>query len=267
MGAPGTRGRAMNRISAILITKNEAENVGKCLDSLTFADEVVVVDSGSADGTEAACRKDPRVRWHSEDWKGYGRQKNSALDKARGPWIFSIDADERATAELADEIGRVDLEGSPARGYRVPRRSFFGGKWVRHGGWYPDYTIRLWRKDAGRFEDRSVHEAVRVSGPVGTLRGDLLHHTYRDTADYVERMNRYSSLAAAELTRRGRRVSASDLLLRPPFTFLRMFLLKRGFLDGELGFRLAVLYSMYTFVKYVKAREADDGDPPGRGRG
>lgn len=255
----------MNRISAILITRNEAGNVGACLDSLTFADEVVVVDSGSTDGTEALCRRDPRVRWHSEEWKGFGRQKNSALEKARGPWVFSIDADERATAELADEISRLDLEGSPEEGYRVPRKSFFGETWVRHGGWYPDYTIRLWRKDAGRFEERQVHEAVRVSGPVGTLRGDLLHHTYRDTADYIERMNRYSSLGAEELARRGKRVSAFDLLLRPPFTFLKMFVLRRGFLDGKLGFQLAVLYSMYTFAKYVKAWEA--GVDPSRGRG
>jgi glycosyltransferase involved in cell wall biosynthesis len=252
-------------LSAILITRNEERNVEACLASLGFAEEIVVVDSGSTDGTEALCRKDPRVRWHSEDWKGFGRQKNRAVEKAAGPWIFSIDADERATPELADEISRMDLERSPEAGYRVPRRSFFGGRWVRHGGWYPDYTIRLWRKDAGRFEERPVHEAVRVSGPVGTLRGDLLHYTYRDTADFVARMNRYSSLGAEELARRGKRVSAFDFLLRPPFTFFKMFVLKRGFLDGKLGLRLAVLYSMYTFVKYVKAWEA--GGDPHRGRG
>ena len=248
----------MTGISAILITKDEERNVAECLASLTLAEEIVVVDSGSTDRTEEICRNDSRVRWYSEEWKGFGRQKNSALDKAKGPWIFSIDADERVTKELAEEISGIDLDRSPCAGYRVPRRSFFGDRWVRHGGWYPDATVRLWRKEAGRFEERSVHEAVRVSGPVGTLRGDLLHYTYRDTADFVERLNRYSSLGAGELRKKGRRVSLLDLLFRPPFTFFRMFILKRGFLDGVLGLKLAGLYSMYTFVKYVKAWECAD---------
>jgi glycosyltransferase involved in cell wall biosynthesis len=247
-------------ISAILITKNEARNVEACLASLGFAEEIVVVDSGSTDGTEALCRREPRVRWHSEEWKGFGAQKNSALDKASGPWVFSIDADERVTPGLAEEISRLDPGNAPYPGYRVPRRSFFGNRWVRHGGWYPDHSIRLWRKDAGRFEARSVHEAVRVTGPVGTLRGDLLHYTYQDTSDFVDRMNRYSSLGAGELLRQGKRATALDLLVRPPFTFFKMFVLRLGFLDGGLGLRLAVLYAMYTFAKYAKVWEAG-GDP------
>ena len=245
----------MTGVSAIVITLNEENNIGACLDSLSFAEEIVVVDSGSTDRTEEICRKDSRVRWFSEEWKGYGKQKNSALDKAKGPWIFSIDADERVTKDLAEEISGIDLNRSPCAGYRVPRRSFFGDTWVRYGGWYPDSTVRLWKKEAGRFEERSVHEAVRVSGPVGTLSGDLLHYTYRDTSDFIERMNRYSSLGAQELLRLGKRVTVFDLVLRPPYTFFKMFVLKRGFLDGWLGFRLAVLYSMYTFVKYAKAIE------------
>lgn len=245
----------MTGVSAIVITLNEEKNIGACLDSLSFAEEIVVVDSGSTDRTEEICRKDSRVRWYSEEWKGFGKQKNSALDKAKGPWIFSIDADERVTKELAEEISGIDLNRSPCAGYRVPRRSFFGDTWVRHGGWYPDSTVRLWKKEAGRFEERSVHEAVRVSGPVGTLSGDLLHYTYRDTSDFIERMNRYSSLGAQELLRLGKRVTVFDLVLRPPYTFFKMFVLKRGFLDGWLGFRLAVFYSMYTFIKYAKAIE------------
>jgi glycosyltransferase involved in cell wall biosynthesis len=247
-------------VSAILITKNEERNVEACLASLGFAEEIVVVDSGSTDGTEALCRRDPRVRWHLEEWKGFGAQKNSALEKANGPWVFSIDADERVTPELTEEISRLDPGDAPYAGYRVPRRSFFGKRWVRHGGWYPDYTIRLWRKGSGRFDDRSVHEAVRVAGPVGTLRGDLLHYTYTDTSDFVERMNRYSSLGAEELLRQGKRATALDLLVRPPFTFFKMFVLRGGCLDGVLGLRLAVLYAMYTFAKYAKAWESG-GDP------
>jgi glycosyltransferase involved in cell wall biosynthesis len=242
-------------VSAILITKNEERNVAACLASLGFAEEIVVVDSGSTDGTEEICRRNPRVRWYPEEWKGFGAQKNSALEKAGGPWIFSIDADERVTPGLAEEISRLDPGDATYAGYRVPRRSFVGDRWVRHGGWYPDHTIRLWRKDAGRFDDRSVHEAVRVAGPVGTLRGDLLHFTYKDTSDFIERMNRYSSLGAEELLRKGKRVSALDLLVRPSFTFFKMYVLRCGCLDGGLGFRLAVLYAMYTFSKYAKLAE------------
>jgi (heptosyl)LPS beta-1,4-glucosyltransferase len=264
--APGTRGIAdregrdgVTWISAILITKNEENNIRDCLASLVFAEEIVVVDSGSTDGTEEISRSDPRVRWYPEKWKGFGPQKNSALDKAGGPWVFSIDADERVTEELAREIAGLDLSSSPVDGYRVARRSYFGRRWVRHGGWYPDYTIRLWRKGKGRFADRSVHEVVRVSGPVGTLRGDLLHFTYRDAADFLERMERYATLGAEEMRKEGKRATTLDLALRPPFTFLKMYLIRRGFMDGALGFRLASLYARYTYAKYAKLRDLHGG--------
>ena len=247
------------KISALIITKDEERQIADCLASLVFADEIVVVDSGSSDRTEEICRRDPRVRWFREPWQGFGPQKNSALEKARNEWVFSVDADERVTPELAAEIASLDRAAANADGFRVPRRSFFGTRCVRHGGWYPDYTIRLWRRGAGRFVDRSVHEVVRVQGEVGTLRGDLLHYTYRDTEDFLRRMNRYSTLAAGELRRQGARATMFDLALRPPFTFFRMFVLRAGFLDGGLGFRLAVLYAMYTFSKYSKLRDADEG--------
>ncbi len=249
----------MTGISAILITRNEEGNVADCLASLVFADEIVVVDSGSTDRTEEICRRDPRVRWYAEEWKGFGPQKNSALDKAEGPWIFSIDADERVSDGLAREIAGLDLPSLPIDGFRVSRRSYFGDTWVRHGGWYPDYVIRLWRKERGRFNDRKVHESVSVAGSVDTLRGDLIHYTYRDTADFLERMERYAALGAEELRKEGARGTLLDLWCRPPFTFLKMFLFQRGFLDGALGFRLAWLYSRYTYAKYAKLRGSDGG--------
>lgn len=249
----------MKGLSAILITKNEEGNVRDCLASLAIAEEIVVVDSGSTDRTEEICRSDPRVRWFTEEWKGFGPMKNSALGKASGPWVFSIDADERVTEGLAREIERLDLTAVPADGFRVPRKNYFGTTWVRHGGWYPDYTIRLWRKDAGRFDERSVHERVRLSGRVGTLRGDLLHYTYRDTSDFLVRMERYAALGAEEMRKEGRRTTPLDLAFRPPFTFIKMYLLRGGFLDGALGFRLALLYARYTFAKYSKLREPDGG--------
>lgn len=243
-------------ISAVVITLNEERNIGECLDSLSFAGEIVVVDSGSTDRTEEICRGRRGVRFFREAWKGYGRQKNSALEKAVHPWVFSIDADERATAELAGEISSLDLSSAREDGFRVARRSFFGGAWVRHCGWYPDYTIRLFRKDRCRFEEREVHEAVRCAGAVGTLSGDLLHYTYRDTSDYVSRMNRYSTLASRQMRREGRTATAADLALRPPFAFFRTFVLRRGFLDGRLGLKVSVLQGFYTFYKYAKAWEA-----------
>jgi glycosyltransferase involved in cell wall biosynthesis len=247
------------KISALVITRNEERNIADCLASLAFADEIIIVDSGSTDRTEEICSRDSRVRWFSEPWKGFGRQKNSALDKAGNDWVFSIDADERVSTGLAAEIDALKRSDPGGDAYRIPRKSFFGERWVRHGGWYPDYTIRLWRRGAGRFVDRSVHEVVRVEGKVGTFRGDLLHYTYRDTADFVERMNRYSTLGAGELRKNRVRCTLPDLLFRPPFTFFRMYILRRGFLDGALGFRLAVLYAMYTFLKYAKLRDADGG--------
>jgi (heptosyl)LPS beta-1,4-glucosyltransferase len=245
------------KISAIVITRDEEEDIGGCLASLGFADEIVVVDSGSTDRTAEICLGDRRVRFYVEEWKGYGRQKNSALEKALGLWVFSIDADERVTAELAAEISSLDLSSAREDGFRVARRSFFGGKWVRRCGWYPDYTVRLFRKDRCRFEEREVHEAVRCAGSVGTLSGELLHYTYRDVSDYVSRMNRYSSLASRQMRAEGRTVTAADLVLRPLYAFLRTFVLRRGFLDGWLGLKISVLQGFYTFLKYAKLEEGE----------
>ena len=173
--------------------------------------------------------------------------------------IFSLDADERITPELAEEIMTLFRSGQPAiAAYEMPRKAFFGDKWVRHGGWYPDYVIRLFRKDRARFNERPVHEGVEVSGPVGRLHYFVEHYTYRSISDFIQRMDRYSTLSAEAYYKEGRRVGWVETVFRAWFTFVQMYILKRGFLDGGLGLQLAMLYACYTFVKYAKLKELSE---------
>jgi glycosyltransferase involved in cell wall biosynthesis len=241
------------KISATVIVRNEEKNISDCLKSLDFADEIVVVDSGSSDRTKEICCSHPKVRFYERTWEGFGRQKNMAADLAVNDWILNVDADERVTTEMLSAMRSADLLNYA--GFRVARRNFFAGRWVRYCGWYPDYNIRFYDRGRGRFSDRSVHESVECSGQVGTLQGDLLHYTYEGISDYLQRMDRYSSLAAEEIVKSGRNPGTCSLLLRPAFTFFKMYLLKLGIFEGYLGFQLSILYSMYTFAKYAKALE------------
>ncbi len=244
----------MARLSVTVITANEEDNIAACLESVRWAEDIVVLDSGSTDRTvEIARRYTDRVL--TAPWEGFSRNKNLALEYAREPWVFSLDADERVTAELGEEIRGVVAADGPADGYRVARRNYFCGRWIRHLGWWPDYSVRLFRRGKGRFTDREVHESVAVDGRVDALRHPLEHYTYRSLSDFVGRMDRYSQLAARELDKRGRRLRWGELLWRPWFTFLNLYLLKRGFLEGQAGFTLAALYSMYNFLKYAKLAE------------
>lgn len=238
-------------LSAAIITRNEAHNIGRCLDSLSWVPEVVVLDQFSEDGTaDMAASRGARV--FQEEWRGFAAQKNLAVDRTTGRWVLSIDADECVTEPLRAEIEAV-LEGDgPEDGYFIPRRNYFCGRWIRYGGWYPDYSLRLFRKGKGRFEDRAVHEKVVVDGATGYLKAPLEHFTYVSVSDYLQRMDRYSSLAARELARAGRKARWHQWLVRPLFTFLKMYALKLGFLDGRAGFFLAVSYAYYTFLKYYR---------------
>lgn len=240
-------------ISATIITWNEEANIRACLESLAWVDEIVVCDAISEDATVAICQEHG-AKVVREPWLGYARQKNRCLELASQDWILSVDADERVSPALRAEIERAAGSGEHD-GYRIPRRNYFGGRWIRHGGWYPDYTLRLFRRGRGRFIDREVHEEVQVAGTVGTLREPLEHRTYRDIADFLHRMDRYSTLSALEYHKQGRRPRLMDLLLRPPATFLKMYLLRWGVLDGYAGFLLATLSACYTFAKYAKLRE------------
>lgn len=241
------------KISATIITLNEEKNIGDCLASLDFVDEIVVVDSGSSDRTGEICRSNPKVRFHHREWEGFGRQKNIAAGLAENDWILNIDADERVSPQLRAAI--LDAPFERFAGFRMARENYFGRRWIRHCGWYPDHNLRLYDRRRGSFGERAVHEAVSCDGPVGTLAGNLVHYTYSGVADYLRRMDRYSTLAAEEVAKSGRMPGAASVFFRPLFTFFKMFVLKKGFLEGYTGLMLSVLYAIYTFAKYAKARE------------
>jgi glycosyltransferase involved in cell wall biosynthesis len=243
-------------LSVTVITKNEARNIEDCLRSVAWAQEIIVVDQYSTDGT-AGMAKGLGARVYQESWKGFAGQKNSALEKATGDWILSLDADERVPLPLRAEIENTMSRKDAFHGYFIARRNFFSGRWIRHGGWYPDYCLRLFKKRSGRFEERAVHEKVVVEGPAGYLKNPLEHYTYRSVADYLIRMERYSRLAALEIAEAKRPMLWSALTLRPAFTFLNMYLLRGGFLDGKKGLFLAASYAYYTFLKYYRFSEKD----------
>jgi len=243
----------MEKISATIITLNEEDNIRDCLESLKWADEILVSDSGSTDTTAEICRE-YGATVYTDSWLGFGRQKNLIAARAKNNWVLNIDADERVTPELKDELLRASASGG-ADGYYIARKNYFGQRWIRHCGWYPDYNLRLYRKDRGAFSERSVHEAVEVKGKRARLKNHFIHYTYRDVADYLDRMQRYSTLAAKDMFEKGKKAGATDLLLRPPFTFFKMFVIKGGFLDGTAGAVLSFLYAAYTLSKYAKLWE------------
>ena len=244
----------MPRLSIVIIALNQEANIVPCLESAAFADEIVLVDTGSTDRTlELARGFTDRI--FTTDWRGYGATKNYALDRASGDWVFSLDTDERVPAALRDEILAVVENNGPLAGYRVPRKNYFGGRWVRRGGWYPDLTLRLFRRGQGRFWEREVHEEVLVDGPVGDLKTALEHYSYEGVSDYVTRMDRYARLAATELIKAGRRPRAGELFWRPMTTFFNRYVIKLGLLEGLTGYTLAALAAMYTFLKYYYLRQ------------
>ncbi len=244
----------MEKLSATIITRNEAANIRDCLRTLQWASEIVIVDQFSEDGTAEIARSLGAAVFE-EPWHGFAAQKNFAVDKAHGPWILSVDADERVTPGLRSEIEAILEADGPEDGYHVARRNYFCGRWIRHGGWYPDYSLRLFRKGAGRFAERAVHERVVLDGKTGYLRQPMEHFTYSSVEDYLSRMERYSRLAADEVVSGGHNPGWVSMVFRPLFTFIKMYGLKGGFLDGRAGFFLAISYAYYTFLKYFRATE------------
>jgi len=238
-------------LSVIIITKDEARHIGACLDSVAFADEIIVVDSGSRDETCDIARAKGAKVTVTGDWPGFGPQKNRALDLATQDWVLSIDADERVTPELADAILQA-LRDPTAQAYKIARLSNFCGRWIRHSGWWPDHVLRLFRRGTARFTEAAVHESVRAEGPVAVLPGHFLHYPYADMESLIAKVNRYSSDAAQMMHAKGRRTSAVGAAGHALWTFIRIYFIRRGFLDGKEGFVLAATASAGSFFRYVK---------------
>jgi len=244
-------------LSVALITRNEAANLPRTLASVRWANEIVVVDSGSTDATLEIART-AGARVFEESWKGFAAQKNSAIAHCTGDWILSLDADEEVSPELAQEIQAL-LAGEPAScAYRIPRLNHFLGCPLRHGGYWPDPKLRLFRRGTAQFADRPVHETMTAAGPAGRLRGHLIHHCYPTLSDYIEHMNRYSSIAAEALAASGRARRSSlwlawNALLNPAATFLYNYVFRLGFLDGRAGLLQHINHSFYIHLKFVKA--------------
>ncbi|MBI2822073.1 MAG: glycosyltransferase family 2 protein [Acidobacteria bacterium] len=250
-------------VSAVLITLNEEKNIEEAIRSVSWADEVVVVDAFSSDATAEICRR-CGARLIQREWKGYVEQKNFAAAQARERWVFSLDADERVSPSLQEEIRA--LSGSGVNGYRIPRRTFFLNQWIEHTSWSPDYQVRLFDRTRGRWRGGRLHESVEVDGSVGRLHNPLLHYSYRSVGEFLQRLDRYSRLAAEDCYEQGRRARAHHLLAEPVAAFIKSYFIKRGFQDGLAGLAVSALAGISVFFRYLKLLEMEREAAP-RGGG
>ncbi len=246
-------------LSVIIITKNEASHISRCLESVKWVDEIIVLDSGSEDDTVAICRQ-YTDKIYQTDWPGFGIQKQRALDKAAGDWILSIDADEIVTSELKLEI-EAAFQQEHYKGYEIPRLSSYCGRQMRHGGWWPDYVLRLFRRDCGRFTDSVVHESIIVQGAVGRVSSPLLHDAFVNLDEVLRKVNCYSGLGAEMLYQRGVRSSLSKAILKGLWTFIRTYCIKAAFLDGRQGLMLSISNAEGAYYKYLKLLELQRSKP------
>lgn len=240
------------KLSVIVITRNSEAIIRRCLESASWADEIVVVEHGSTDRTAEICRELGAKVHQTPDWPGYGRQKNRALDLASGDWVLSLDSDEWITPELRAEIERVIAAPGEKVAFAMPRRSSFCGRFMRHSGWWPDYVNRLFRRGTARFSEDHVHERLIVSGPRGRLRQHVMHEAVTDLDQMLTKMNVYSTTSAQMFHQRGRRASIATALLHGWWAFTRTYFLRAGFLDGREGLMLAIANAEGAYYRYLK---------------
>ena len=246
------------KISATIITHNEERNLPRAIESLRCADEIIVVDSGSSDRTVEIAEK-LGARVVESAWPGYTNQKNLAAERATHDWILSIDADESLSEALEAEIWRLKKNGPQFDAYTLPRLAQYLGRWIRHSGWYPDRKVRLYHRCKATWVGAYVHESVTVNGTVGHLESNLLHFTCDSLSEHMKTMDRYTTLAAEQLLASREKITWGRLLLEPPWTFFRTYIVKLGFLDGVEGLAIANMAALYNFLKYAKARFMSPG--------
>ena len=249
----------MNKITAIIPTFNEEENIEAAIASVSWADEIIVIDSYSTDNTALLAKKHP-VRFVQNKFVGYGVQKNLAISKASHDWVFILDADERVPPALADEVKRVLKKGTDKAAFKIFRSNYFMGKRVRYSGWQNDAVIRLIRKGFNKYNDKEVHEEIESEGEVGQLKSRLEHYTYRGIIHYLEKFDRYTTLSAYDRLKKTKKVSWVHLAIKPLFRFIKQYFLKLGFLDGKVGFIISCMAAHSVFLRYLKADRIQKGE-------
>lgn len=247
-------------VSAFVICLNEESQIRRCLESIKWCQEIIIIDSGSTDQTLEICREYTDKILH-RDWSGYVDQKRYGLEQCSSEWVLNIDADEEVSSELKEEIVTLTAQDAkqrlPYNGFLISRVVYYLGRWWRNGGWYPEYRLRLCRKSATTWGGTDPHEKASVTGETKKLSGELYHYTYKDIQDQVNRLNKFASSAAKSMITKGKAPSIIQMLIRPAFRFIKFYFLKQGFKDGVAGFIIAMLEAYYVFLKYAKVWEAN----------
>ncbi|MFK5985130.1 MAG: glycosyltransferase family 2 protein [Pseudomonadota bacterium] len=239
-------------LSAVIITKNEQGFIRDCLQSVAFADEIIVVDNISSDNTVAICKEFTDKVILTKDWPGFGVQKSRALERARGDWVLSLDADERISIDLKQEILSA-IQQDKYSAYQIPRQSQYCGRWIKHSGWSPDYVLRLFRRDSAHFSDDIVHEKVQLNtGKMGSLSSPIQHYSYNSVEEVLDKTNRYSTANALKSYQQGKKSSLSKAIFHGLWAFFRTYIIRAGFLDGQEGFILAVSNAEVSYYRYIK---------------
>lgn len=240
----------MGKISAVIITKNEEKNIERCLNSLQWTDEIIIVDSGSVDKTIEICQR-YECKIITTEWLGFGKTKRLAVDSAKYDWILSIDADEEISPGLKNRIKEIFLRGPKCNGYKIKRISYYLDKRIKHSGWGKEYKLRLFNRKYGNFNERTVHESVTIKGETGTIQEPIYHYPYPTVKVHLEKMNLYAQIFAEENSKKGKRSSITGAVFHSVSKFIKMYLLQFGFLDGKVGLLLALNSAYGVFLKYV----------------